>query len=192
MGIALIGPLTTNCNWRPLGYRLRDHLTRCAQTAAVPTASVASVSLFLLNFRILGHRAPLVLISHCDRRFIADVVEELLRLSTSHTRHAPYPPHTNELLEHTNQTLLHMISMYVSCNYISWDETPASISYAYNTTKSETTGCSPSYLVYAHPPRTSVDTLFITQRGVGCQNAVPGRRVPQISASPHPGLIVPV
>lgn len=138
-----------------------DHLTRYAETAAVPTASAASVSMFLLHFMILRHGAPRVLISDRGRQFIADVVEELLRLCTSLFRHAtPYHPQTNGLLERTNQTLLNMISMYVASDHKNWDEALPFITYAYNTAKHETTGYSPFYLVYARNPRTPLDTIL--------------------------------
>lgn len=161
VGIDLVGPLPRT----PAGNRwvivCVNHLTRYTETTAVPTASASSVSVFLLNCVILRHGAPRVVISDRGRQFVADVVEELLRLCTSQFRHAtPYHPQTNGLVERTNRTLLTMISMYVSSDHRNWDDILPFITYAYNTAQHETTGYSPFYLVYARSPRTPLDTIL--------------------------------
>lgn len=138
-----------------------DHLTRYAETAAIPTATALHVSQFLLRSVILRHGPPRVVISDRGRQFTADVVEETLRLSTCQFRHAtPYHPQTNGLVERTNRTLTNMLSIYVDAKHKNWDEVLPYITYAYNTAKHETTGYPPFYLLYARSPRSYIDTIL--------------------------------
>lgn len=100
-------------------------------------------------------------ISDRGRQFTADIVEELLRLSESRLRHSsPYHPQTNGLTERTNRTIVNMLSMYVASDHKNWDDVLPFITYAFNTAKHETTGYSPFFLMYARPPRHTLDTVL--------------------------------
>lgn len=93
--------------------------------------------------------------------FTADVVEETLRLCSSNFRHStPYHPQTNGLVERTNRTLANMLSMYVDSAHKNWDSILPFVTYAFNTARHETTGYSPFFLLYARPPRYTLDTMF--------------------------------
>uniref|UniRef100_L7LW12 RNA-directed DNA polymerase n=1 Tax=Rhipicephalus pulchellus TaxID=72859 RepID=L7LW12_RHIPC len=161
VGVDLLGPFprSTNGNrWIIVGV---DHLTRYAETAAIPAATATQVSHFMLSHIILRHGSPRVIISDRGRQFVADVVEDLLRLATSHFRHAtPYHPQTNGLTERTNRTLVNMISMYVDSGHKTWDAVLPFITFAYNTAQHETTRYSPFYLLYVRQPRTALDTIL--------------------------------
>lgn len=115
----------------------------------------------MLHYVVLRHGPPRVIISDRGRQFVADAVEELLRLCGTQFRHStPYRPQTNGLVERTNQTLTNMLSMYVSSNHKNWDDVLPFITYAYNTAKHETTNYSPFYLLYARSPRSFLDTIL--------------------------------
>lgn len=161
VGVDLLGPFprsSSNNRWVVVCV---DHLTRYAETAAIPAATAMHVSQFMLRCIILRHGPPRVVISDHGRQFVADVVEEILRLSACHFRHAtPYHPQTNGLVERTNRTLTNMLSIYVDSKHKNWDEVLPYITYAYNTAKHETTGYSPFYLLYARSPRFCLDTIL--------------------------------
>lgn len=117
--------------------------------------------MFLLKFIILRHGPPRVIISDRGRQFVADAVEELVRLCNSQFRHSsPYHPQTNGLVERTNRTLTNMLAMYVSSDHKDWDDVLPFITYAYNTAKHETTDYSPFYLLYARSPLSCIDTIL--------------------------------
>lgn len=161
VGIDLLGPFPRSSNDNRWVIVCVDHLTRYAETAAVPSSTAASVATFLLRFVILRHGAPRVIISDRGRQFVADAVEELLRLCNSQFRHStPHHPQTNGLVERTNRTLTNMLAMYVSSDHRDWDDVLPFITYAYNTAKHETTDYSPFYLLYARPPLSCIDTIL--------------------------------
>lgn len=161
VGIDLLGPFPRSSNNNRWIIVCVDHLTRYAETAAIPSSTADGVAAFLLRSVVLRHGPPQVIISDRGRQFIADAVEELLRLCTSQFRHStPYHPQTNGLVERTNQTFTNMLSMYVASNHKNWDEILPFITYAYNTAKHETTDFTPFYLLYARSPRSSLDTIL--------------------------------
>lgn len=161
VGVDLLGPFPRSASANRWVIVCVDHLTRYAETAAIPTATAFHVSQFMLRHIILRHGPPRVVISDRGRQFVADVVEEILRLSASQFRHAtPYHPQTNGLVERTNRTLTNMLSIYVDAKHKNWDEVLPYITYAYNTAKHETTGYAPFFLLYARSPRSCLDTIL--------------------------------
>lgn len=161
VGIDLLGPFPRSSTGNRWVIVCVDHLSRYAETAAVPTATAAQVALFMLHFLILRHGAPRVIISDRGRQFVADVIEELLRLCTSRFRHStPYHPQTNGMTERTNRTLTNMLAMYVDSDQKNWDELLPFVTYAYNTATHETTGYSPFFLLYARVPRNTLDSIL--------------------------------
>lgn len=50
--------------------------------------------------------------------------------------------------------------MHVSTDHKNWDSVLPFITYAFNTAQQETTGYSPFFLLYARPPRYTLDTIF--------------------------------
>lgn len=161
VGVDLVGPFPRSSNNNRWVIVCVDHLTRYAETAAIPTATAIDVSSFLLSTVILRHGPPRIIVSDRGRQFVADVVEELLRLCDCRFRHAtPYHPQTNGLVERTNRTLTNMISMYVNSRHKNWDDILSFITYAYNTARHEATAYSPFYLLYVQPPRLFLDTIL--------------------------------
>ncbi|XP_037503481.2 retrovirus-related Pol polyprotein from transposon 412 isoform X2 [Rhipicephalus sanguineus] len=161
VGIDFLGPLPKT----PSGHRYVivcvDYLTHYTETDALTSATVSS---FMLQRVILRHGAPRVVISDRGRQFIADLVEEILRLcGSSYCHSTPYNPQTNGLTERTNRTLTNMLSMYVDADHRNWDDVLPFVTYAYNTAKHEVTGHSPFFLLYARNPRSFLDTItFLT------------------------------
>lgn len=161
VGIDLLGPFPRSSNGNRWVIVCVDHLTRYCETAALTSATATEVSIFLLYSVILRHGPPRIIISDRGRQFTVDVVEETLRLCSSSFRHStPYHPQTNGLVDRTNRTLANMLSMYVDSAHKNWDSILPSVTYAFNTARHETTGYSPFFLLYARPPRYTLDTMF--------------------------------
>lgn len=161
VGIDLLGPFSRSSQGNRWIIVCVDYLSRYCETAALPSATAADISQFLLKSILLRHGPPRVIISDRGRQFTAEVVEELLRLCEVQFRHSsPYHPQTNGLTERTNRTLTNMLAMYVASDHKNWDDILPFLTYAYNTAKHETTGYSPFFLLYARQPRSCLDTIF--------------------------------
>lgn len=167
MGIDLYGPLPLT----PAGHRwivtAVDHLTRYAETAALPSGAASEVAEFVLQAIILRHGAPRVLLSDRGKTFLSHVLAEVLQASnTIHKTTSAYHPQTNGLTERFHRTLSDMISMYVKPDHTNWDTILPFVTFAYNTAVQRTTNYSPFFLVYGRAPSFVLDTTFLSTPSV--------------------------
>lgn len=161
IGIDFLGPFPLSANNNRWVIVAVDYLTRYAETTSVPKATAQEVADFFLHKILLRHGAPQVIISDRGTPFIAQLLEEILRLfNTVHKWTSAYHPQTNGLTERLNKTLSQMISMYVDDHHTNWDTVIPYVTYAYNTAHQATTGFSPYYLLYAREPLTTLDTVL--------------------------------
>lgn len=161
VGIDLYGPLPYTSAGNRWVIVAIDHLTRYAETAALPAATARDVASFLLQRFVLRHGAPRELLSDRGRVFLADVIQELLaECHVIHRCTTAYHPQTNGLTERFNRTLGDMLSMYVASNHTNWDLILPYVTYAYNTAPQATTGFSPFFLLYGREPSSPIDTIL--------------------------------
>lgn len=161
VGIDLYGPLPSTAAGNRWIIVAIDHLTRYAETAALPAATAREVASFLLQRFVLRHGAPRELLSDRGRAFLADATQELLAACrVVHRCTTAYHPQTNGLTERFNRTLGDMLSMYVGSNHTTWDIVLPFVTYAYNTAPQATTGFSPFFLLYGREPSTPIDTIL--------------------------------
>lgn len=138
-----------------------DHLTRYAETAALPAATARDVASFLLHRFILRHGPPQELLSDRGRVFLSEVVEAILKeCHVVHRKTTAYHPQTNGLTERFNRTLGDMLSMYIAADHTNWDAILPFVTYAYNTAPQSTTGFSPFFLLYGRHPSHTIDTIL--------------------------------
>lgn len=161
IGIDFLGPFpqsTRNNKWILVAI---DHLTRYVETASVPAATAHEVANFFIHSILLRHGAPQYIITDRGTPFLSNVLEDVLRLSsTVHSVTTAYHPQTNGLTERFNHTISDMVSMYVADHHDNWDIILPYVTYAYNTARQSTTGHSPYYLLYASEPLTPLDTIL--------------------------------
>ena len=161
VGIDLYGPLPCSSSgnrWIIVGV---DHLTRYAETAALPAATSREVAFFILRNFVLRHGAPRELLSDRGRVFLSEVIQALLAAcNIVHHKSTAYHPQTNGLTERFNRTLGDMLTMYVASDHSNWDTVLPFVTYAYNTATQATTGFSPFFLLYGREPSCTMDTLL--------------------------------
>ena len=71
------------------------------------------------------------------------------------TRTTPYHPESDGLVESFNRTLIDMLSMAVSHNKRDWD-----LQLFYWTSKHETTGTTPFFLMFGRDPQLPEDVMY--------------------------------
>lgn len=162
IGIDLYGPLPYTPNGNRWVIVAIDHLTRYAETAALPEATSREVGLFILHNLILRHGAPRELLSDRGRTFLSEAVQALLReCNVVHRTTSAYHPQTNGMTERFNRSLGDMLSMYVSADHTNWDRILPFVTYAYNSATQSTTGFSPFFLLYGREPSSFMDTILL-------------------------------
>lgn len=96
VGIDLYVPLPTTSSGNCCVIMAIDHLTRYAETSALPGASAHDVAWFLLRHIILRHGSPKELLSDRGRVFLSDVIEALLeKCRVIHHTTTAYHPQTD-------------------------------------------------------------------------------------------------
>lgn len=89
-----------------------DYRTKWAETVAVPEATATNAAKAFLKAVVLRHGAPEQVITDRGQHFLADMMEELFRIThTNHTRTTAYHPQTNGLCERFNRTRAEMMSI---------------------------------------------------------------------------------
>jgi transposase InsO family protein len=161
IGIDLLGrfPVTREGNrWIIVGT---DYLTRFTVTRALPTSEAIEIAKFIVEEIILKHGAPREMISDRGRSFLSNLVRDINQLcQTSHLLTTAYHPQTNGLTERFNKTLADMLSMYVDVDQRNWDTILPFVTFAYNSSKQDTTGFSPFFLVHGRDIQTPLDVIF--------------------------------
>ena len=168
--IDLIGPSPLTSSGNRHAIVAVDYLTKWAICKAVPAASSKEVVDFFVRNVVLQHGAPVFLISDRGKCLTASFAEELFRaLQTNHLVTAAYHPQCNGLVERYNHTFAEMLSMYVNSYHNDWDGLIDFVTFAYNTSRQETTGVSPFLLLYGREAVLPIDVALGNnpEKGVG-------------------------
>ena len=94
-------------------------------------------------------------------------INELCRLmGITKSRTTPYHPQGNGMTERFNRTLLSMFGTLEPDQKVNWATCmyAETMTHAYNSTKHESTGYSPFYMMFLREPKLPVDLLFQPQR----------------------------
>jgi hypothetical protein len=163
VGIDLLGPFTTSHTGNKMIIVAVEYLTKWVELAPLPSGKADVVSEFLVKHIVLRHGMPEKLISDRGKCFLAGITQTVLRaLGIQHKTTSSYHPQSNGQVERMNHTLATMISMYISEDQKDWDAQLNHICFAYNTSRQDSTGFSPFFLLYGREPILPIDLLLGT------------------------------
>ena len=137
-----------------------EHFTRYAQ--AFPTARTTARN--LLENYIIHYGFPARFHSDMGRNFESATIKHLCQLAEiEKSRTTPYHPMAYGQVERFNHTLLDMLGTMGKAQKTDWKKYVPSLTHAYNSTRHESTGYSPFFLMFGRHPRLPVDLLFRRQ-----------------------------
>lgn len=140
---------------------ITDHFTRYAQAIPTRNQTAKSTAKALYENFVCHYSFPARLHSDQGRNFESSVIKELCELANvKKTRTTPYHPMGNGMVERFNQTLINMLGTLETSQKSDWKSYVAPLVNAYNSTKNETTGYSPHYLMFGWHPRLAVDAYL--------------------------------
>ncbi|KZS19711.1 Uncharacterized protein APZ42_013760 [Daphnia magna] len=149
LGMDILGPFPLSKSGNKSIVVAVYYVTKWEETRALPSADASEVADFLVKCVLLRHGAPPQLTTDQKRCFTAKVTQKVLQaLKTNHRTTTAYRSQANGLVERLNHTLADMLSMYVSSDHKDWDESLPFVTFAYNTSRHESKGRTPFYLVY--------------------------------------------
>lgn len=140
---------------------ITDHFTRYAQ--AIPTRNMSAkttADAFLNNF-VKHYGLPKRIHSDQGANFESKLIKEVLSVTNiSKSRTTPYHPMGNGMCERFNRTLIDMLGTLESEKKSDWTAHISTLVYAYNSTRHDSTGHSPFYLMFGRDARLPIDITF--------------------------------
>lgn len=153
-------PITPQGNRHILVFM--DQLTKWAETVAIPDLRAETIAVALIDRIISRFGAPKELQSDRGSSFMSAMFNETCRLCRiRRINSTPYHPQTNGLVERFNRTLEIMLSMYVENRRELWDEYLSLATFAYNTSRQESTKYTPYFLVYGRQAKLPVEQAIV-------------------------------
>ena len=140
---------------------ITDHFTRYAQAHVTPSQKAHVVAKTLGEHFFVHYGFPEKILSDQGRNFESVLISELCELTQfKKLRTTPYRPEGNGSWERFNRTLISMLGTLPTDFKSKWPQHISTLTYAYNCTRSNTTGFSPYYLLYGRQPLLPIDIEY--------------------------------
>jgi transposase InsO family protein len=140
---------------------ITDHFTKYA--IAIPTRNqeAKTVAKVLKEHFIVHYGMPERIHSDQGRCFEGKVLHHLCALMGIRKSHStPYHPQSQGVTERFNATLLSMLRSLQVEQKANWKDYVFAMCHAYNSTRHETTGHTPFYLMFGRKPRLAIDAFL--------------------------------
>ena len=157
----ITGPLTPSDQGNKYVLVVGDYFTKWTEAYALPNQTAETVARVLAEEFIPRYGVPREIHSGQGRNFESVLFKEVGNiLGMEKTRTTPLRPQSDGMVERFNRTLKNMLSKFVEENLRDWDRHLPILMMAYRSAVHETTGCSPSELMFGREIRLPVDLLF--------------------------------
>ena len=140
---------------------ITDHFTRYAQAFPTRNQLAKTTAKILFENFIVHYGFPARIHSDQGRNFESSLIKELCTLAgVEKTRTSPCHPMGNGMTERFNQTLLNMLGTLENHQKEDWKTYVAPLVHSYNSTKHDSTGYSPFFLMFGRHPRLAIDAYL--------------------------------
>ncbi|CAI5682831.1 unnamed protein product [Oreochromis niloticus] len=158
-GVDYVGPLPRTQRGNAYILVFVDYFSKWIEVSAVREATAQVAANKFITDIFARHGSTSYLISDRGTPFVSELFEHvLLTLGTEHRLTTAYHPQTNAT-ERVNCTLKTAIRAYVGDKHTSWDKYLPQICFALRTAPHESTGLSPSMMLYGRELDTPLDLV---------------------------------
>ncbi|RXN02216.1 Transposon Ty3-I Gag-Pol poly [Labeo rohita] len=159
VGVDFVGPLPRTPCGNVYILVFVDYFSKWVEIVAVREATAQVAASKLLSEVFSRHGAPTYLISDRGSPFVSDLFKRVLTLlGTEQRLTTAYHPQTNAT-ERVNRTLKTAFRAYVDEKHTTWDRYIPQICFALRTAPHESTGQTPSMMLYGRELDTSLDLV---------------------------------
>ncbi|GFV17541.1 retrovirus-related Pol polyprotein from transposon 412 [Trichonephila clavipes] len=138
-----------------------DYFTKWHEAYPIPNQEASTVAEVSVQHWILRFGVPLQLHSDQGRNFDSAVCKRLCEiLAINKTRTTALHPQSDGMVERFNRTILNSLSLLLFSNQQDWDRKLPFFLLAYRSAVHETTGNSPSQMLFGRDLRLPADLLF--------------------------------
>ena len=154
LGIDIMGPLPLSHKGNQYIQMVTDSFTKWVEIQAIPDQTAATCAEHLVDAVICRLGCPLSLHSDQGRNYESKLFMELCKLlEIRKTRTTPRRPQCNGQTERFNRTMVQMIRAFIKGEQRDWDLYLPCLAAAYRSSKHETTGFSPNFLMLGREVR---------------------------------------
>ncbi len=140
---------------------ITDHFTRYAQAIPTRNMSAKTTAEVIMNHLVRHYGFPKRIHSDQGANFESKLIREMCAVTKmSKSRTTPYHAMGNGMCERFNRTLIDMIGTLDHKEKADWTSHIGPLVHAYNSTRHDTTGQSPFFLMFGREPRLPVDLAF--------------------------------
>ena len=140
---------------------ITDHFTRYAKAYVTTNQTAQTVAKTFLEQFVVHYGWPEKILTDQARDFEGKVFKRICQEALiKKLRTTPYHPQGNGQPERFNRTLLSMLGTLPVRSKKRWQHWVATLTHAYNCSRSRVTGFSPYFLMYGREPRIPVDEEF--------------------------------
>ncbi|XDV25879.1 hypothetical protein PO909_029711 [Leuciscus waleckii] len=172
-GVDFVGPLPCTPCGNAYILVFVDYFSKWVEVSAVREATAQVAASKLLSEVFARHGVPNYLISDRGSPFVSELFRHVLTtLGSEHRLTTAYHPQTNAT-ERVNRTLKTAIRAYVGNKHTAWDRYLPQICFALRTAPHESTGQSPSMLLYGRELNTPLDLITQPNSDGGDEPGIP-------------------
>jgi len=159
--VDLFGPLKTETGKAHV-LCMTDACTKFVELAVVPNKEAETVAKAIVISWICRYGVPDQIFSDGGKEFCNRLLYEICNvLQISKNKTTPAHPQCNAQAEIVNKTIKKYLATMTD-NSLKWKHLIPSLAFAYNTTKHNTTGRSPSEMLYGYQPRWILSDMDFT------------------------------
>ncbi|GFS57918.1 retrovirus-related Pol polyprotein from transposon 412 [Trichonephila clavipes] len=157
----ILGPLPRTASGNKYQLVVIDYFTKWPEVYPIPDQEAPTVAEAVVQHWISRYGVPLQLHSDQGRNFVSAVLKGVCELlGIDKTKTTPLHPQSDGMVERFNRTILNNLSLMVSKNQQDWDQKVPLFLLAYRSAVHETTGYSPSQMLFGRDLRLPCDLLF--------------------------------
>ncbi|GFW48863.1 retrovirus-related Pol polyprotein from transposon 412 [Trichonephila clavipes] len=155
----ILGPLPRTASGNKHLLVVIDYFTKWPEVYPIPDQEAPTVAEAVVQHWISRYGVPLQLHSDQGRNFVSAVLKGVCELlGIDKTKTTPLHPQSDGMVERFNRTILNNLSLMVSKNQQDWDQKVPLFLLAYRSAVHETTGYSPSQMLFGRDLRLPPDT----------------------------------
>ncbi|GFW19896.1 hypothetical protein TNCV_3561991 [Trichonephila clavipes] len=157
----ILGPLPRTASGNKYLLVVMDYFTKWPEVYPIPDQEAPTVAEAVVQHWISRYGVPLQLHSDQGRNFVSAVLKGVCELlGIDKTKTTPLHPQSDGMVERFNRTIHNNLSLMVSKNQQDWDQKVPLFLLAYRSAVHETTGYSPSQMLFGQDLRLPCDLLF--------------------------------
>ena len=158
LGIDVAGPLTTTDEGNKYIISAICYFSKYCVTKAIKDFTAFTTAKFIFEEIICKYGMPSEILTDQGSNFEAELTKNLcLFLNVKKMRTTSYHAKANGEVERFNKTLKTMLASYVSSHHRDWDLYLQQVTFAYNTSKQESTRLSPFRVIFGHDEQRLLD-----------------------------------